>query len=134
MVRAMVCAAPRTFLARLRHSTWLAGLLLLVFALKISAASACAKHDFADLGADDGAATAISEVTVSKAPSGDSNGDRAEVSTGHGSCTHGGCHHAAAVAPHAYSSVAEASRGLTVRTASLPPSASPHMELRPPIA
>ena len=37
-------------LARLRASTRLAMLVLLVFALKVSTAAACVKHDFADLG------------------------------------------------------------------------------------
>jgi hypothetical protein len=46
----MNSAAPRTLLARLRTSARLAMLVLLVFALKIGTAAACAKHDFSDLG------------------------------------------------------------------------------------
>ena len=46
----MLSAAPRPLLARLRSSARLAVLVLLVFAVKIGAAAACAKHDFIDLG------------------------------------------------------------------------------------
>ena len=46
----MNSVAPRPLLARLRTSARLAVLVLLVFAIKIGAATACAKHDFADMG------------------------------------------------------------------------------------
>lgn len=128
----MISAAPRTLLlARLRTSARLAVFVLLVFALKIGAAAACAKHDFADLGMG-----TDSSHTVMQAPTDSGDADLAKTLPGHtgAACSHYGCHHAAAVVPSAYISSAIATNGLTVSTADPPSSASPLRELRPPIA
>jgi len=131
-VRVMVSAAPRTLIGRLRQSTRIAGLLLLVFALKISAASACATHDLAEVGIFNAAGTANSEMAM-ETPAGGSGDGLTEMGLGHSTCTHGGCHHSAALAPHTYVSLSDSTKGIAVRTSSLRPSASPQRELRPPI-
>lgn len=129
----MISAPPRTMLARLRSSARLAMLVLLVFALKISAAAACVTHDFADLGLGTGAdsshvaiikasPTASNDVGLSKTPLG-------QAST----CQHCGCHHAVAVFAVAYISLAIVTNELTVHTSGVPPSAASLLELRPPI-
>ena len=125
-------AAPRTLLARLRTSARLAVLVLLVFAMKIGVAAACAKHEFADLGlGTDGSHTA-----VMKAPSTDGGDtDLTKTKLGHvGTCNHCGCHHAVAMVPDVRIVVAVVPQELAVRTSGLPPSASQPLELRPPIA
>lgn len=127
----MIPAVPHTLLARLRSSARLAVFVLLVFTLKIGAVAACAKHDFADMGMDNGA----SQGTEMKVVVGDGGDvDPIQTQLGHaGTCNHCGCHHAAAVVPVAYMSLAITANGLTLRTAGLPPSTSPPRELRPPI-
>ena len=87
--------APGTLLGRLRASAWLAVLMLLVFTMKIGLAAACAKHDFADLGLSYG----VSPETVMTAAQADTDGgEPTKGSLPHaGTCTHCGCHHAAAV-------------------------------------
>lgn len=127
----MIPAVPRTLLARLRSSARLAVFVLLVFTLKIGAVAACAKHDFADMGLG----TATSQGTSMAALVVDgADVDLTQTQLGHaGTCNHCGCHHAAAVVPVSYISLATTANGLTVRTAGLPPSASPPLELRPPI-
>lgn len=128
----MIPAVPRTLLARLRSSARLAVLVLLVFTLKIGAVASCAKQDFADMGVGTGS----SQVAVMKAlPAAGADVDLTTTMLGHAAtCNHCGCHHAAAVVPVAYLSLAVTANALTVRNASLPPSASPPLELRPPIA
>ena len=127
----MIPAVPRTLLARLRSSARLAVFVLLVFTLKIGAVAACAKHDFADVGVGTGS----SEVAVMKVmPAAGADVDLTTTTLGHAAtCNHCGCHHAAAVVPVAYMSLTITANGLMVRTAGLPPSASPPLELRPPI-
>ena len=98
----MIFSRHRPLLARLRSSARLTVMVLLVFALKIGAAAACAKHDFADLGLGGDASHTIVAVA------GDSNdSDLTKSQLGHpGNCTHCGCHHAAAVEPTAHISLA----------------------------
>lgn len=120
----------RPLLARLRSSARLTVMVLLVFALKIGAAAACAKHDFADLGLGGDASQTIVAVA---ADSGDADPTKSQL--GHlGNCTHCGCHHAAAVVPTAHISLAVGAHVLTVHTTGPPPSAVRLLELRPPIA
>ena len=127
----MLSAAPRPLLARLRSSARLAVLVLLVFAVKIGAAAACAKHDFIDLGI--GADSSQAVMKAISANNGDA--DLGKTLPGHaGTCTHCECHHAAAVVPTAHLSLAITTNGLTACNTGPPPSASPLQELRPPIA
>lgn len=125
----MPSAPSRTVLARLRSSARLAVLVLLIFALKIGAAAACAKHDFADLGFG----TDTSHGVVVKAPSGDWP-DPAPGSLSHaGACSHCSCHHAAAMVPDAPVAFVVLPQELAVRLSGLPPSTVSRLELRPPI-
>ncbi|MGD9582964.1 MAG: hypothetical protein AB7V26_04730 [Lysobacterales bacterium] len=122
---------PRTLLARLRASAHPAVFALLVFTLKIGAVVACATHDFADVGVG----TVVSQVAVMKVlPAAGTEVDLTTTTLGHAAtCTHCACYHAAAVVPVAYLFLAVTANALTVRTAGLLPSASPPLELRPPI-
>lgn len=126
----MNSAAPRTVLARLRSSARLAMLVLLIFALKIGAAAACAKHDFADLGfGTDG-----SHAVAVEAPATDGPDELTKGTLTHsGACSHCSCHHAVAMVPDTYIAFALAPQGLTVRLSGLPPSAQSRLDLRPPI-
>ena len=128
----MNSAAPRTLLARLRTSARLAMLVLLVFALKIGTAAACAKHDFSDLGLGSDS----SHAATMKAPQGDGGDtDPAKTKLGHANpCSHCGCHHAAAMVPDTQVVAVPVPQALPVGTPGLPPSASQPLELRPPIA
>lgn len=128
----MISAAPRTLLARLRTSARLAMLVLLVFAMKIGVAAACAKHDFADLGLGTDSSHAA-EMKAIPADGGDT--DLTKTQLGHaGTCNHCSCHHAAAMVPDAHIVFAVLPQELTVRTSGLPSSTWPRLELRPPIA
>lgn len=127
----MYPVASHTMLARLRASTRLAVLVLLIFAMKIGAAAACAKHDFADLGfgADS------QHGAVLKAPATDEPGALTKGALTHaGACSHCSCHHAVAMVPDTQIAFALAPHGLTVHLSGLPPSALSPLELRPPIA
>ena len=125
-------AASRTLLARLRASARLAVLVLLVFALKLGAAAACVKHDFADMGfGTDGSSHA---VAMKASPLDGSNDDSTKLKLGHAACSHCGCHHAAAMVPDTQIVVVLVPQALPMRTSGLPPSASQPLELRPPIA
>jgi hypothetical protein len=127
----MISAAPRTLLARLRASSRLAVLVLLVFGMKIGAAAACATHDFADLGVGTESAPAAAQILQLEAP----DTDLTTPAAGHaGTCNHCGCHHSAADIPASQFSLAVPGTTLTVRVADLPPGAPPPLELRPPIA
>lgn len=91
-------AALRTVLARLRASTRLAVLVLLVFALKIGAVAACTQSDFAEL--DFGGGVGKGQAAGIHAPAGDKSTapDQAKrVSVG--ACQHCSCHIAAMPAP-----------------------------------
>lgn len=126
-------SAPRTLLARLRASARLAVLVLLVFALKLGAAAACVKHDFADMGfGTDGSSHA---VAMKASPLDGSNDDSTKTKLGHaGTCNHCSCHHSAAMVPDSHVEFAVVPQELAVRTSGLPPSASARLDLRPPIA
>lgn len=125
----MIPAAPRPLLARLRSSARLAVLMLLVFALKIGTVAACAQHDFADMGLGTGGDHAL---VVSDT---DGSDDPPATLTSHaGACSHCSSHHAAALTPTSTTFAVIAKRGLDATASGLPPSASPTLELRPPIA
>ena len=116
-------------LARLRASTRVAMLVLLVFALKVGMAAACVKHDFADfeLGTGD---THQAVVQATDTDAGDAS---KTVLTPAGTCSHCGCHHASALPTSTVLAFAVCPReGLAYRSGT-PPSAAPHMDLRPPI-
>src|SRR5690606_37685718 len=81
-------------LARIRASSRLAVLVLLVFALKLGSAAACAQHDFADLGLD-GETSTMGLLDVASADPGDPSGPNALSHLG--ACSHCGSHHASAV-------------------------------------
>jgi hypothetical protein len=117
-------------LARLRASTRLAVLVLLIFALKIGAAAACAKHDFADLGLGAG----DTHGAVAQAVDAD-GGDVSRTALTHvGTCSHCGCHHASALPTNTIVAFASIPReGLSYRSG-IPPSTYLRLELRPPIA
>jgi hypothetical protein len=118
-------------LARLRASSHLAVLVLLVFALKIGTAAACAGHDFADMGLGSGGDHAL-VVSVSDM---DVSDDASTTLSSHaGACSHCSSHHAAALIPTASTFVVIAQGGLDATLLGLPPSASLSFELRPPIA
>lgn len=126
----MNLAAPRPVLARLRSSARLAMLVLLIFALKVGTAAACAKHDFADLGfGTDGSHAAVMEAPAADGPDELTKGTLAHA----GACSHCGCHHAAAMVPDSHIVFALAPQGLAVRLSGLPPSAQSRLDLRPPI-
>ena len=125
-------AASRTLLARLRASARLAVLVLLVFALKLGAAAACVKHDFADMGfGTDGSSHA---VAMKASPLDGSNDDSTKLKLGHAACSHCGCHHVATMVPDTQVALVLVRQALPMRTSGLPPSASQPLELRPPIA
>ena len=118
-------------LARLRASSRLAVLVLLVFALKIGTAAACAQHDFADMGLGAGGDHAL-VVSVSDM---DGSDDASTMFSSHaGACNHCSSHHAAALTPTSSMFVVIAQSSLKATLLGLPPSASLSFELRPPIA
>ncbi|MBN4937372.1 hypothetical protein JY409_04870 [Stenotrophomonas maltophilia] len=124
----MNSAASRALLARLRASTRLAVLVLLLFVMKIGAAAACIQHDFADLGM--GAKASLE--AVAKVPADDGAGALKKGSSG--ACSHCSCHHAAVMAPETSISVPLPPQGVAVLLAGVPPSVPSRLELRPPIA
>ncbi len=126
----MLATTPGTILGRLRASVRVTVLVLLVFAMKIGLAAACAKHDFADLGLTPEA----SQQSVSAFADTDDGSNPLEGQLPHaGACTHCGCHHAAAVPVSAYaltSALAPARFGYAPDAGH---SAPAPLELRPPI-
>lgn len=122
-------AAPCTLLARLRSSARLAVLVLLIFAMKIGAAAACAKHDFADLGLGSDS----SHAAVVKAVPADDDGNPAKPQLGHASCCQCSCHHAVAITTEVRVAFVLPPQRLDERLSGLPPSGSQRLELRPPI-
>lgn len=118
-------------LARLRASARLAMLVLLVFAMKIGAAAACAKHDFADMGL--GAGGQQHEL-VMQASGTDLDGDQTQLTLGHAAmCGHCGCQHASAVPSAGFQCSASIALEAFDYRIDAAPSASPRLELRPPI-
>ena len=116
-----------TILARLRASTRLAVLMLLVAALKIGAVAACAQQDYADLRAGNAQGTLVQAVAA---------GGLSEASVplaGMGS--HCSCHQASALPTIPVVVLGPIPRESTADYRSgTPPSTYPRLELRPPIA
>lgn len=129
MYRARVTSiASRSVLARLRSSARLAVLVLLVFALRIGSASACAQHDFADLGfAGD------PHGVIVKAPTDLDSGSKTTLSHA-ASCAHCGCHHPATLPLTISTAPVQIPQALRVVISGIPPSTAISQELRPPIA
>lgn len=126
----MLATTPGTLLGRLRASTRLAVLVLLVFAMKIGLAAACAKHDFADLGLGSDATHQVA-VNASADTDGDAPGKGPMPHAG--ACTHCGCHHATAVFVPTYTLMAFLAHdrfGFVPETGQSVPAP---LELRPPI-
>ena len=118
-------------LARLRASVRLSLLVLLVFALKIGTAAACAQHDFADLGLGTGDA----HSAIVKALDADGGDDPSKTTLGHaGACSHCSSHHASALPNESVLAFASTSAEALMYQSGMPPSASPSFDLRPPIA
>ena len=116
-------------LARLRASTRLIALVLLVFLMKIGMVAACATHDVGDAAL--GAAGQTASAAVGVLDTGD--GGKAPEPLAHGGCIDCHCHHAAALVTEVTPSVRHV-RGLdppvvAVRVHGL----IPGQELRPPI-
>ena len=125
----MNSVAPRPLLARLRTSARLAVLVLLVLAIKIGAATACAKHDFADMGlGSDSDHAAFVKVALA-----DDGADPADPLLGHVGCCQCSCHHATALTPDAQTAFLLPPQRLDDRFSGAPPSATQRLELRPPI-
>ena len=123
----MGLATGHRFLARIRASSRLAIFVLLVFALKIGAAAACAKHDLAELGL--GSAGSPAALVADNSPV---DGDSALALTG--TCTHCACHHAVTLPPEIHAALPMQPAALHPRVPIVTPTASPTSELRPPIA
>jgi hypothetical protein len=124
-------STPR-LLARLRASTRLAVLVLLLFGLKIGAAAACVGHDFADLGL--GTAGEHSAAMV-KVPSGsDTDGERPGTTAAHAAtCSHGTCHQAADLTNAPDTHLPSARIAIEVPESGPHPAPAPQNQLRPPI-
>ena len=117
----------RSVLDHLRASTRLAAFVLLVFALKLGTAAACAKHDFGQV--DPGAVGHSLVAASEQAPS------NPGPLPGHaGSCTHCECHHSVAIPSQP--AIAFASQPpVLVNALALPVRlAERQRDLRPPIA
>lgn len=127
----MNSAAPRTLLTRLRASARLAMLVLLIFAMKIGVAAACAKHDFVDMGR----AADNSHAVMKVFPSDGGDTDLTKSKSGYsGNCNHCSCQHAPGMMPGLHVEFAVVPQQLGVRTSGLPPSGLAWPDLRPPIA
>ena len=100
--------------------------MLLVFVLKIGAAAACAKHDFADLGLGADSQHGV----VLKAPA-EPEGQGAPAHAG--ACSHCSCHHAATVVPDTHIAITRAPQRVDVPGYGVKASADARLELRPPI-
>ena len=118
-----------SLLARLRASTRVAMLVLLVFALKIGTSAACIQHDLADAGLAPGDAHGLIVKAVDSNAGDESVGESGRLAA----CPDCGCHHASAV-PQSVNAVAAI---LDVAVATHVPvamaNAMPSLELRPPI-
>ena len=126
----MNSVVPRSLLDRLRSSSRLVVLVLLIFALKIGTVAACAEHDFADMGLGTGNDHAL----VVSASDLDGSGDPKTALSSHlGSCGHCGSHHAPALTPEFSTFMVFAPPCLSASLSALPPCTSLSSELRPPI-
>lgn len=122
----------RPLIARLRASTRLVAMVLLVFVMKVGMVVACSANDFEPAGSDGTSTTSVSlAVIVDDGPSDDS---KSPEPLPHASCVDCHCHHAAALTPETASlawAVTDAEpAGLFVHRRPTPP----RRELRPPIA
>ncbi|MGH8063011.1 MAG: hypothetical protein ACREO7_13460 [Pseudoxanthomonas sp.] len=121
--------AAASVLSRIRTSTRLAVLLLLIFGLKLGTAAACVGHDFADLGLG-----TVGEHASAWKASADSDGDPSPTATEHASnCTHGSCHQVADVALSPSGFMPVIRPALEVGVDGRPPSLTLQSQLRPPI-
>lgn len=126
----MHATPPGTLLGRLRASARLAALVLLVFALKIGTAAACAKHDFAELGLG----SVDAHGAIAKALEADAGNDLSGVSFSHaGACSHCSSHHASALPTETIVVFASISAEALMYRSGTPPSTAPRLDLRPPI-
>jgi hypothetical protein len=92
MIEMLTKRAATSVIGRIRTSTRLAVLLLLIFGLKLGTAAACVGHDFADLGLG----TIGEQASTWNASPADSDGDPRPTTIEHASnCTHGSCHQVA---------------------------------------
>lgn len=122
--------AAASALSRIRASTRLAVLLLLIFGLKLGTAAACVGHDFADLGLG----TIGEHASAWKASPADSDGDPSPTTTEHASnCTHGSCHQVADVALSPSGFMPLIRPALEVDGDGRPPTLALQSQLRPPI-
>ena len=120
-------------LARLRASTRLAALVLMIFVMKIGMVTACSMHDLGDLAGGGSKSAAVSATLVDKAPD---NSDSVPGPFTHGAagCVDCSCHHAAALLPEApHFSFASTQIG-PIDDLSPFHLLAPRRELRPPIA
>lgn len=120
-------------LTRIRTSSRLAVLVLLVFALKLGSAAACAQHDFADLGLGQGGETSPTAVLdIVDTDPGDPSGTNTLSHLG--ACSHCGSHHASAVTGDGLTTAVQGST--LVADCYSPPAftLAANPELRPPIA
>lgn len=127
----MVATPPGTWLGCLRASARVAVLVLLVFAMKIGLAAACAKHDFADLGLG---SDASHQVSASASADTDDDSPGKGPLPHAGACNHCGCHHAAAMPVPAYALTAPLVHDRFGYDPETGHSAPAPLELRPPIA
>ena len=117
-------------LARLRASSRLIALVLLVFLMKVGVVAACATHDFSD--ASFAAASQTAHAAAAAALDTGDDGDPTAPSA-HGGCVDCHCHHAATL-------VSEATAPAWPMRSAEPPTVAarvhlvaPGQELRPPI-
>jgi len=118
-------------MSRLRASARLATFMLLVFAMKIAVAGACARHDLSAIsGAADAQRTSVVQAIVA-----DDGSDLSKAAFAHstGSCSHCSFHDAAALPPEPHRVALVSVHSLAVLTSGWPPSAFHRLELRPPI-
>lgn len=114
-------------LESLRHSTWLAGFLLLVCLMRVGMVMACAPHDIAESlagGAHESVAGQVGDDSTSSDPS---------PNTGAGHCLHCACHFSAALPAAILTMPALSGQDMQVHFQSHRGSVAPERELRPPI-
>ena len=121
--------ATASVLSRIRASTRLAVLLLLIFGLKLGTAATCVGHDFADLGLG----TIGEQASTWNASPADSDGDPRPTNTEHASnCTHGSCHQVADAVLSASGFEPIIRPALEVGVDGRPPTPALQSQLRPP--
>lgn len=121
-------AAARAILARLRGSSRLAALVLLLFVMKIGAAAVCIQQEYADLGLGTKALLEVVEKATADTNVGTLTKDA------FGGCSHCSCHYAAVAVPEISLSFTVAPHRVAVLLAVAPPGVRSRLALRPPIA